>query len=1095
VGLSVRFLLLLVASQSAVLLAQSAPSPATQYFFNQASFPTGQVPYGVAIADMNGDGRADLVIANSNGPSVSILLGQTDGTFASKTDFPLQDPPLALVTGDFNGDGKIDVAVTGASGVAVLLGNGDGTMRAPVVYPSTNSPSFLAAADFNHDGKLDLVFAGSCGNTCGFVSVLLGNGDGTFQAGADVSAGGVPSAFAVSDLNGDGVPDLAIANMAFNSPTEGTGGIVSILLSNGDGTFKAAVNYPSGANIAGIAIGDVTGDKLPDLIVTHFFGATVAIQKGNGDGTFQPEQQLSTDTTLGSAYLQLLDLNKDGKLDLVMSSVFNDGAAVLMGNGDGTFQTAVVYQTGDQPYFFTTADVNGDGNTDLAVVDSYGNYVTILLGNGDGTFSPRKDLLNNSSSGVTSAVVGDFNGDGTPDIVALSQSGLTVFLGKGNGAFQPPLSISLSQPGTFYQLAAGDFNRDGHLDLIIDGTTFLPGKGDGTFGTPVQVNSDYNLRSFVVGDFNGDGNLDLLDVGNGFLESQPLQLLLGNGDGTFQSPKRFWNLTSIPDKVVAVDLNNDGKLDLALTLVSNGVAILLGDGSGSFAPPITYTTDNLANGLTTADLRGNGVVDLIATGLQIDVFLGKGDGTFSTPVDYPISGFPQQVATGDFNGDGKLDIAVTGDAIGPGYLGILFGNGDGIFQSPLLFTDYAAIGAPLVVTDLNGDRIDDVLVAAGSGSLFLSTPMATVSPSLLNFGSVPTGAMPSLPITITNSGNGLLNISGAIASVPFSIPGSVCSGTLSRLKNCEIPVTFNASTPGMQNSQVAIQENALNSNPIVLVTGVAVNPSLTFSPASLTFSNQAVNSSSAVQTVTLTNTSTVAITINSVTASGPFAVTSQCGASIAAAATCPITVIFTPTALGQQTGSLTISDNAIGNPQNIALAGSGVAALSISVQTGGSTSATVTNGSAATYALMLVPGSGFSGTASLACSGAPVNATCTITPSSLALSAGGSGNFVVTVTTSQQVAMSQVRSHLELAGGGLLIGTFMLPFFAKRSRLPIALTMMSALILTVSITGCSGGSSTKTPSTPSVVPGTYQLVVAATAGNANATQTLTLIVE
>ena len=119
--LSEGFLLLLLASQSPVLRAQSTISPTAQYFFNQASFPTGKFPQGVAIADMNGDGRADLLVANSNGPSVSILLGQSDGTFGPKTDFPLQESPAVLVTRDFNGDGKIDVAVAGHSGVTVLM--------------------------------------------------------------------------------------------------------------------------------------------------------------------------------------------------------------------------------------------------------------------------------------------------------------------------------------------------------------------------------------------------------------------------------------------------------------------------------------------------------------------------------------------------------------------------------------------------------------------------------------------------------------------------------------------------------------------------------------------------------------------------------------------------------------------------------------------------------------------------------------------------------------------------------------------------------------------------------------------------------------
>ena len=191
--LSAGFLLLLFAFQNHLLRAQSTVSPTAQYFFNKASFPTGDNPDGVAIADMNGDGRPDLVTANWNGPSVSILLGQSDGTFGPKTDFPLQESPAVLVTRDFNGDGKIDVAVAGHSGVTVLPGNGDGTLGTAVTYPSANAPTSFSVSDFNHDGKQDLVIAGACGDTCGFVSVLLGKGDGSFQAGTDFSAGGCPA--------------------------------------------------------------------------------------------------------------------------------------------------------------------------------------------------------------------------------------------------------------------------------------------------------------------------------------------------------------------------------------------------------------------------------------------------------------------------------------------------------------------------------------------------------------------------------------------------------------------------------------------------------------------------------------------------------------------------------------------------------------------------------------------------------------------------------------------------------------------------------------------------------------------------------------
>ena len=1102
-----RIFFLFAALQIAHLVAYGASSRSSQYFFNRADFTTGQFPHGVAIADMNGDGRADLIVANTSGGSVSVLLGQTDGTFGAKTDFPSPGSPTNLIAGDFDGDGKIDVAVTVLSGVMILRGNGDGTLNSPVTYPVAHTPYLLAPSDFNRDGKLDLVVGGSCGTsgtTCGFVGVLLGNGDGTFQAEQDIPAGGVPSAITVLDLNGDGIPDLALANETLNSVAGGTPGVVSVLLGNGDGTFKAAVNYPSGYNIAGIAAGDVTGDKIPDLVVSHYFGSTVTVLKGNGDGSFQAEQQVSTDTALGSARLELLDLNNDGKLDLLMSSVFNSGVAVLMGNGDGTFQPTAVYATGSQPYFFATADVNGDQNIDIGVVDSYGNYITVLLGNGDGTFSPRKNLpLTNSQSYVGSAAIGDFDGDGKPDVAVSTQTGLAVLLGNGNGTFKHPLAANTTAQG-LSSTSAADFNHDGHLDLMVNGTTLLPGRGDGTFGTAIQVNSDSSTRSFVVGDFNGDGYPDVVDVGNGFLESQPMQILLGKGDGSFQPVRRFWSLTSIPDKVVAGDFNHDGKLDLALTINPNGVAVLLGNGDGSLAVPVIYPTDDLPSGLTVADVNGDGVLDLIATGNKVDVFLGKGDGTFPNRVDYVVPGFPQQPAIGDFDGDGKLDIALTANASGPGNLEILFGNGDGTFQVPVVFTDYAPVGAPVVVSDLNGDGTDDLLVAAESGSLFLSSPLATVSPSWLNFGTVANGAKSnSLAITVTNSGNGPLHVTGATVAPPFVVEQPMCQVALTRLANCTVPVALSPVTLGVQSGQVLIQEDALNSKPVVLVRGMAATPTLTVSAASITFSGQAIGTSSPAQTITLTNTSPVAVTFTSITASGQFAETSQCGTTLAPGATCAIPVVFNPSATGTQNGVLSIADNAAGTPQSISLTGTGLATLSITTQSSGSTSAVVTSGQPATYALTLAAGPGFGGTVSLACSGAPTNASCTISPSSVILAGGGTGDFTVTVTTSQQVANDQRRvSDVQLAGFGLLPCVVLLPiiWWLRRSRLGMQSLLLLALLTAAQfmLIGCSGGSSASTKPTPSqttVNPGTYQMTITATSGSTSSTKLITLIVQ
>ncbi len=1084
----------------------SSPS---QYFFNRADFPVGQFPHGVALADMNGDGRTDLVVANSNVPSISVLLGQPDGTLGVKTDYPTSAAAGALVTADFNGDGKMDVAVTSINGVDVLIGNGDGTLGSPISYASQARPFLLATADFNHDGKADLAAAGECGTTCGFVSILLGKGDGTFRTEADYPAGGVPSAFAIADLNGDGVPDFALANQVTNSVNGGTPGLTSVLLGVGDGTFRTAVSFASGNNIEGIAVGDVTGDKIPDLIVTHVEGPMLTLQKGNGDGTFQAEQQLSFDIGLISAHIVLIDLNRDGQLDLLLSSVYYGGAVVLMGNGNGTFQSPQAYATGPQPYFFATADVNGDRDTDIAMIDSQGNYATILLGNGDGTFSPRKTLpVIGGSPYVGSGVLGDFNSDGKIDVAVdlPTQGVISVAPGNGDGSFGKPVSTPM--PQNFNQLylnssSAADFNRDGHLDLLVSGTSLMLGKGDGTFGPAVTINSDTQIGSFVVGDFNRDGKPDVVDLGNGFTESQPLQVLLGNGDGTFQPVQRSWNLASIPRDIIAGDLNGDGILDLALILNPTGVAVLLGHGDGTFANPVIYATDDLPNGINIAELNGDGKLDLMVTGAKVDVFLGKGDGTFPNRVDYAVPDFPQRLTAGDFDGDGKTDIAVDCDG-SQETIQILFGTGDGTFQKPIGFIDGGYLSAPLLVTDLNGDHVDDLIVAGGVGSTFVSAPLASVSPSSIDFGAVfPGTSSDSKTVTVTNSGTALLHVSSATVGTPFSIGGSVCGESLGRLQNCMIPIVFSPTATGTQQGQVQIEEDAPDSKLIVLVAGTGTNAiaALSIAPMTVDFKGQDVNTPSAAQTITLTNPSTVPLSIASITVSGPFAEVSQCGSTLAASTSCSVAVVYTPSALGQQTGALTIKDSASGSPQNVPLSGTGVAALSVAAQSGGSLSATVTSGQAALYNLALTAGPDFNGSVSLACSGAPAHARCSITPLALDMTAGQVVNFTVLVATGQQVAMHRALGlELQLAGLGLASCFVLFGFSAnlRRDNRGRQLSILIALLgLSLTGIGCGGSSSAATmPSQAnSVAVGSYQLTVTATAGNSTTTQTLTLVVN
>ncbi len=273
-------------------------------FAPAVAYDSGTQPFSVAMADVNGDGKPDLLVANSfacegcNNGSVSVLLGIGDGTFQNPVTYGSRGYlTFSVAVADVNGDGKPDLLVTnrnnGSVGsVGVLLGNGDGTFRGAVTDGSGGyQANSVAVADVNGDGKPDLLVANLCAeSTCamnGTVGVLLGNGDGTFQTAVPYGSGGYyADSVAVADVNGDGKLDLLVANACASSSNCANGGSVGVLLGNGDGTFQAAVTYGSGGEANLVAVADVNGDGKPDLLLANI-NNTVGVLLGNGDGTFR----------------------------------------------------------------------------------------------------------------------------------------------------------------------------------------------------------------------------------------------------------------------------------------------------------------------------------------------------------------------------------------------------------------------------------------------------------------------------------------------------------------------------------------------------------------------------------------------------------------------------------------------------------------------------------------------------------------------------------------------------------------------------------------------------------------------------------------
>lgn len=681
------------------------------------------------------------------------VVGTTGGSYSSPTTIAILDEPEWMEAGDFNGDGIPDLVASSQSDMktAVYLGNGDGTFRTGASFDTDHGTSGVVV-DLDNDGKLDFVVNNDFENA---LYIYKGNGDGTFsRSGAD--HGGYKSGnLTYADFNNDGKLDLYFVQDLYDTAE---GAISSIAFGNGDGTFKAIVTSYSGPSAGTVAIGDFNGDGIPDIAMANTVEDTFFVTLGNGNGTFKVAGSFDSNIDVNVA---TADFDGDGILDIISNGHYTDDVVFHKGNGDGTFRAAVSYAAGignwSQPRI---VDLNGDGKLDVMNGDPEGSSVFYLLGNGDGTF---KAVQSYASQGARKTAVADFDRDGVLDIIstgfgsgtaasfasgAATPSGpstpgsnsafvgqnpmhvvsadlngdgfldfgtadstsqsISVVFGNGDGTFKARQSYQ--SIGNVQYLQFGDVTGDGVLDLVAShasgGVAVLTGNANGTFKAAVSYAAGQS-ESLVLKDVNGDNQLDLLTLDK---STNKLNVSIGNGNGSFKAGTSY-TVYGSPVALTVGDIDGDGKQDVGIMGEAGVISLLMGTGSGSFKAATSLqrsaTTGALGgSGISFADVNGDSLLDLVNIDSGLSVAVGNGDGTFRVATTYATGSAPSGMVIKDSDGDGKLDIHVAN--FGDNTVDILKGNGDGSFAVRRSFTTGRGTSS-VTVGDFNGDGKADII--------------------------------------------------------------------------------------------------------------------------------------------------------------------------------------------------------------------------------------------------------------------------------------------------------------------------------------------------------------------------------------------------